>query len=1753
MAASTTYSSAPDAKHLFDMIGKDVYEKAKNDANDFREKLKGTLSDATYPGDKDSSGTTPSDPCQLLYQYHTNVTSTEIDPCNKRSRERFSDTKGAECDYRKIRDSDKKSNYGACAPFRRLSVCDTNLEQIDPDKIESTHNLLVDVCQAAKHEGASITGEYPKYQNKYDDSGSTMCTMLARSFADIGDIIRGKDLYLGNKGEKKKREDLENKLKKIFGIIYDNLVKKNVEEAQERYKKDEDDGPNYYQLREDWWALNRQDVWKAMTCSEHLKNSSYFHATCNGGERTKGYCRCDDKPKAGNGDQVPTYFDYVPQYLRWFEEWAEDFCRKRKHKLENAIKKCRGDNGKERYCDLNGYNCEKTARGAEIFVKGDDCHKCSVPCDRFVHWIDNQKLEFEKQRNKYAEEIKKAYGTNRTSITTGNGKINNLYVKDFYERLKTHYGSVNQFLQKLNDESICKKPPTVVNETASRVDFNNDVNTTFYRTKYCEACPWCGVNGTKGNWTPKKEPCGSTKTKTCTEENSTDIKILSTDKGRSKILEKLKTFCRGNEEINYDIWKCHYDDNDTDVKTDDSDNCILGNWKNVTKEAKIMSYNAFFWKWVHDMLIDSIEWRTQLGKCINNNTNGKTCITGCNKNCDCYKRWVEKKKDEWSQIKKHFDKQKDIPYECYFTTLEGVLNKEVLLTSLREAYGNANEIKRIEELLEKEEADGVVGAHAAFDDLCTKVGDKDNTTIDKLLDHEDKDAKQCIEKHKCQETQKPQPGGPGGGADPSQTSPAGPGTSRDTPRNGTTAGRSETGSRGTTPHVPPEDDDDDDDEEEEEEDEDTTEEVEDGAAASESEPAKDNTVDGKGPPQETQPAATKTQNDVKVCETVKSALTGDNLTDACKQKYQYGKEKFPNWKCISDKAATGGGGEKSGDKGSICVPPRRRKLYVGKLEEWATTSVEPQAGGDSSLASTTATASSPSPKGDSLLLTAFVESAAIETFFLWHRYKEEKKREKKEKEKKEIDGIYKIPGQEDTSTDEEFQNQLKSGKIPTDFLRLMFYTLGDYRDILFSGDKDNKNGGNNIILNASGNKEDMEKIQKKIKEILNKQSGNNKGTSVSQQQPSGQQRENLWSKYAEPIWNGMIYALTYNTDTASGENPTQNNTVKTELYDTNTAKEGGKYNYKTAKLEDESGSKNTKAPGTSDTPTLLTDFISRPPYFRYLEEWGENFCKERKKRLEKIYKDCKVDESGSGRGAKKENPKCSCYGEHCQDNLNKDPTNVSDLDCPSCGRECRKYKKWIEKKKTEYEKQKNAYGDQKAKCQTQSNGDQSNMAGNGVCGTLEATYTEAKDFLKTLGPCSKTYNDNGEGKKFFENEGEAFRPATNCAPCSQFRVKSEKCNCGSSAKGNTCQTKNSITANDIGNGGNSAEDVSMHVSDNDTNTFEGDALEACNGAGIFTGIKENKYKCGNVCGYVVCKPINVNGEKGNENEIIIIRALVKRWLEYFFKDYNKIRKKLKSCMNSSDATPCIKGCAEEWLKTKKDEWEKIKKHYLEQYKDQDQEDYNVKTVLEKFEHRPEFNKAIKPCPTLEAFLKSSHCNGSAKPEKKEGNAKKKDGVVCLLENLKKEIEQCNSMENSGDNQASDKTQTTCDVSTPLVEDDDEEDLLLEEENTVEAPNICPEPEKPPKEQTDGNCEEAASPGTVPEQAAKENVGPPAAETKDTKKERPPKPAPIPRPPPRRPRAKDLLDHPAVIPSLVTSTLAWSVGIGFATFTYFYLK
>ncbi|ETW19180.1 hypothetical protein PFFVO_01923, partial [Plasmodium falciparum Vietnam Oak-Knoll (FVO)] len=694
MAPAGSNTQDESAKHMFDRIGKIVHKKVRGDALQYNSQLLGHLSLAKF---REGHKFVPTDAklCKLNHEFDTNVTNGRSNPCYGRQGVRFSDTNGAECYWNRIKGNDKNNEAAACAPFRRLHMCDRNLEEIYPDKITNTNNLLLDVCLAAQYEGESIRNEYDQ---KKDDYKLGLCTALARSFADIGDIIRGKDLYRRDS----RTDKLEENLKVIFENIYNDVTsgrnEKNVDALQTRYNGDKD--PNYFQLREDWWEANRLQVWKALTC-EAPKDSKYFRESSSDKGMHYEKCQC----ASGN---VLTNFDYVPQYLRWFEEWAEDFCGKKKKFLDIVKTNCRGKNGTDRYCSFNGYDCEKTINKIDHLVMGNNCTKCSVACRLYQKWIENQKQEFIKQKKKYDEEIKKyineasssSGSRTRQRRAVGGTTATNYeeYEKKFYNELKNNgnYGTVNAFLNLLNKEEECKRindgKGGEINFAENLDDKSNIYTGTFYRSGYCQRCPPCGVKRNGSGWENKQDGKECTVESTFNPPNTKDItkiNVLYSGEEHGDMTKKLEKFCNANGKtyIEDEEWQCYYENSNNNM-------CKMTNAvANDKNHAKIMSFNNFFNFWVGHVLNDSIDWRTQLTKCLSENKL-KKCEKGCKSNCECFKKWIEKKEKEWIEVKKQYDDQPDFREWGHYLVLETILEED-FLDDITKAYGDAEAIQGI--------------------------------------------------------------------------------------------------------------------------------------------------------------------------------------------------------------------------------------------------------------------------------------------------------------------------------------------------------------------------------------------------------------------------------------------------------------------------------------------------------------------------------------------------------------------------------------------------------------------------------------------------------------------------------------------------------------------------------------------------------------------------------------------------------------------------------------------------------------------------------------------------------------------------------------------------------------------------------------------------------------------------------------------------------------------------------------------------
>ncbi|ETW15068.1 hypothetical protein PFFVO_06022, partial [Plasmodium falciparum Vietnam Oak-Knoll (FVO)] len=687
--------------------------------------------------------------------------------------------------------------------------------------------------------------------------------------------------------------------------------------------------------------------------------------------------------------------------------------------------------------------------------------------------------------------------------------------------------------------------------------------------------------------------------------------------------------------------------------------------------------------------------------------------------------------------------------------------------------------------------------------------------------------------------------------------------------------------------------------------------------------------------------------------------------EACEQKYKDGKERYTQWKCTTNKTKNGGEDE-------VCIPPRRQKLYLNILKELKDQTPQDQ------------------------LRTALIQCAAIETFFASHKFKKEKEREDKEKEKQGESYII-LDNEEELSLAPDAE--LNSGIIPEEFKRQMFYTLADYRDIFFGKDIGN----------------DIGEVEKKIKNIF----------PISAQSPDGLTRHQWWEKNAEAIWDAMVCALSYNTDTKQ-----MNKDVKTKL---TSPEKNNNYNKVTFKG------------GLNGNSTKLTDFVKRPTFFRWLEEWGEEFCRKRTDKLAHLKEECHgLNHSG--------NPKyCSGDGYHCNDNNLTHNNMFTRLNCGDCEKECTNYRKWIQKKVQEFDKHKNKYGNEIEKLKT----DSSKNAHDKMFYELineKNNYTCAEEFLASLNNCKNGEHDKNQTNKIdFNKPFETFSPSTYCKACP--------------LNGVNCDGKNGCITNrekNLTHQGGESTYIDILINDGATKETNNELQEKCKEYGLYKNLKKQKWKCQNINDIYKCQRQNpLNSEYYDDN--IPFKILFERWLRDFVEGYNKSKERITRCTN--DKTSCKQGCkgncvcVEEWLKIKEEEWGKIKNYYKKYFEDDVEPiDSNIKGFFEQGTFSSDAEEAKKVVDEENKRDELWGCTGRDGCESKEEREKYGDFITNLISKLQKKIRNCKTQ-----HETSGKTQP-CDENTPHSDEEENfEDTPTTDDS--QSPKFCPQPPPPPPPMT----------------------------------------------------------------------------------------
>lgn len=703
--------------------------------------------------------------------------------------------------------------------------------------------------------------------------------------------------------------------------------------------------------------------------------------------------------------------------------------------------------------------------------------------------------------------------------------------------------------------------------------------------------------------------------------------------------------------------------------------------------------------------------------------------------------------------------------------------------------------------------------------------------------------------------------------------------------------------------------------------------------------------------------------------------------------------------------------------------------------------------------------------------------------------------------------------EEEPSPDVVAEQKLQTGEIPDDFLRQMFYTFADYKDIFFG-----KHVGNGKDV---GKDSVTTNISDKITRIFKDHS----------QLPSGKpnnERETWWNNNAKAIWDGMVCALSYNTNDQKVILDVQKKLMEA-------IKNKNKYYYNNVTI----GSIPI-SPDKNATTTKLIDFASRPTFYRWLEEWGEEFCRKRKVKLKKVKKEC------DGFNASGNKIQCSADGHDCTDKKRRYNNIFADLDCADCQKECRNYKKWIENKENEFNKQKKKYQMEinENNIFPFNNDNEHKFYEN----LRENGYSFVENFLESLNHC-KPGQGSSDPKQTtdFMKYHETFGPSTYCKACPIYGVK---CNSGGCTDITVDEYKRQNDLQEIKIIKNTPTNIDVQMIDRRGQYIQDNLKDRFKESRLFKTVKDQEWKCSFINNMDVCK-VDKFDKNIDIDEQITFKILLERWLQDFLEGYYISKTKIDLCTKSENS--CIQEhigkceCVEKWVEKKKKEWEQIDDHFNKQQHDNAFDmPYKVKNYFEN--NAPNLIKSIEEYKRRKKIDEYEDCNGDSSC-KRSDKKKKIDMVSMLLSELKEKIEPCK-------NPLHQKTQSNyCNTSPPENDESTSTSTLTPDEQTddttdIEKPSFCPDDTHIPSPPTPE--EPAASSEDKSDQV-------PKSQEDEVPQEPPPpdKKAPVPKkeenvapkvPKPKPPDLSEPLKN-----AMLSNTIMWSVGIGFAALTYWWLK
>ncbi|SOV20221.1 erythrocyte binding antigen-181 [Plasmodium sp. gorilla clade G2] len=230
---------------------------------------------------------------------------------------------------------EKVHNEGVCVSPRRQGFCLGNLSYLLSDDIYNIHNrqLLIEIIMASQQEGKLL---WKKHGTILENDNA--CKYINDSYNDYRDIVIGNDLW-NDKNSVKVQQNLNMIFERNFGYKV----------GKERHFK------SIKELKYVWWILNRDKIWDSMKCG--IKEADPRRNSCK---------KMDE-------------LENMPQFYRWFSQWAHYFCKEKKYWESKLNDNCK---------DIKGNSlCNETT--------------CQNVCSRMNYWTYSRKIAYKIQSAKY--------------------------------------------------------------------------------------------------------------------------------------------------------------------------------------------------------------------------------------------------------------------------------------------------------------------------------------------------------------------------------------------------------------------------------------------------------------------------------------------------------------------------------------------------------------------------------------------------------------------------------------------------------------------------------------------------------------------------------------------------------------------------------------------------------------------------------------------------------------------------------------------------------------------------------------------------------------------------------------------------------------------------------------------------------------------------------------------------------------------------------------------------------------------------------------------------------------------------------------------------------------------------------------------------------------------------------------------------------------------------------------------------------